>query len=220
MATIFLGVVLGGLVPLEQQWRDVQSKPENPKRLVEESRLLYYLGSQDPENSKTKWSEGREKAEAARKVPTSEPGATFWWAANLGALARAEKNLAALGKIVQIEKALLELKRSYPTYGYAAADRVLGKIYSQAPRFISIGSTSEAESHMKAALAAAPEYPGNHLNWLEFLVEEERWDAARTALAEAKRVPWDKDFGAFNPDKLGWASQLKNIETALERKTH
>jgi len=212
--------VLGGLVPLEQQWRDVQAKPENTHRLVEESRLLYYLGSQDEKNAKIKWGEGREKAEAARKVVPAEPEANFWWAANLGALARSEKNLAALGKIMQIEKTLLEIKKTAPTFGYAAADRVLGKIYAEAPRFISIGSTSEAESHFKDALRVAPEYPGNHLNWLEFLIDEERWDVARTALVAAKAIAWDKDFGAFNPDKLTWPAQLKSIESAFERNPH
>jgi len=210
----FLGVILGGFL-LPFSLLATSSSSLNPTwiQLTQEARDLSYLTKGD----RAKWVEGQEKAEAARKLAPDEPGPAFWWAANVARILRAEKNLSSLRKLKQVELVLLDVRSRQPDFGYAAADRMLAVIYYEAPRFISIGSTSDAEEHFLAALTRAPQFPGNHLAWLEFLVAEERWDLARKALAKFKERGLEGNFGDFAPEAAEWPARMLAIEQALDR---
>lgn len=213
--TLFLGVVLSGIIPFDQQWHAWQGKPEGVQRLVQEARVLYYWGEADTALSREKWIAGRQKAEEAKKISPKDPGAILWWTANVGAMAREDRNFSALKKIKEIEMELLNLKKMDPGFGFAAADRVLGKLYEEAPRFISIGSTSDAEAHLKDALRLAGDFPGNRLAWIEFLVSEEKWDDVRREIDSLKARGWGGEFGDFNPEKREWPLRLEKAEKSL-----
>jgi len=210
----FLGLILSGcLLPFSLLATAVPSVTPTWIQLTQEARDLSYLAQGD----RAKWEEGQQKAEAARKLAPNEPAPAFWWAANVARILRAEKNLSSLRKLKQVELVLLDVRSSQPDFGYAAADRMLAVIYYEAPRFISIGSTSDAEEHFLAALKRAPQFPGNHLAWIEFLVAEERWELARKALGKLKERGLEGNFGDFAPEAAEWPARTLALEQALNR---
>lgn len=171
---------------------------------MQQARLLYYL---------ERFEDGLAIATKAREAAPEDPGAILWWTANKGAMAAQKKNLASLGAIRDIEVLLKKLKKLDASYGFGAADRVLGRIYQEAPRFVSIGSSSKAEECLKSAMKIAPEFPGNQIAWAEFLWEEGKKDEAKEIahrLAKNQKFIAGQ-FGEFSPDKIRWTATLEKI---------
>ena len=186
-------------------------------RLVAEARDSYYSAQKLPDASETekrkRFEQGLAAADSARKESPDDPGAVLWWTANEGALAELKKNLWSLGAIKDIEKELKWLGETHPDYGYGAADRVLGKIYLEVPRLVSIGSTAKAEERLRRAVKHHPEFPGNWLGLAEVLLrdgkKEDARDIART-VASAKSYRTG-DFGDFSRDRDGWKKTVDRL---------
>jgi tetratricopeptide (TPR) repeat protein len=83
----------------------------------------------------------------------------------------------------------LLLKQVAPDYVYHAADRTLGKLYHEAPAFISYGSSKKARAHYQAAVLAEPNYPGNQLFFAEFLEAQGEHQAAKEHVQLALNSP-------------------------------
>ncbi len=193
----------------------LRTQPDEAERWVQEAHLLFYLAEylDAPEKQMPLYTEGRDLAKKARQVLPEDPGATLWWAANHGGIARLKKNFWALGALKDIEKALSELKERDPQFGYAAAARILGKIYLEAPSFVSIGSASKAKENLLDTLQRFPEFPGNQIGYAEYLVDDgEKEKAAAVVKQLGAKGAWDKgEFGDFRWEKRMWRQRFDNL---------
>lgn len=193
----------------------VRTAPASVERWIEEARLLFYLSENSPEKDQMAlFTEGRDLAQKARNEQPKSPAALLWWTANHGGIAKLKKNLWALGALRDIEAALLEMKALDPKFGYAAASRVLGKIYLEAPGFISIGSSSKAKENILESLKAAPEFPGNELGYAEWLLEDgDKQKASEIVKTLRSKGSIDKgEYGDFGWEKPLWRRRFENLE--------
>jgi hypothetical protein len=193
----------------------IRAAAEGAERWTHEARALFYLAEAipDPDEQMTLYTEGRDLAVKARAAQPKNSGAILWWAANHGGIARLKKNIWALGALKDIEKALLELKAMDPDFGYAAASRVLGKIYLEAPGFISIGSNSRSKENIQDSLKRAPGFPGNELGYVEWLFDEGEKEKATSLMnAMRSRGALDSgDFGEFEWERGLWKKRFEEL---------
>ena len=126
---------------------------------------------------------------SCRQLLTRSPShaqGSYYLALNLGQLART-RWLGALKIVAEMEKRLLTAKAQDPQQDFAGPDRALGRLYFQAPGWpASIGHRKKGIDHLHQAITTAPDYPGNHLFYLEMLVSTKRFKTARSHMAVAR----------------------------------
>jgi tetratricopeptide (TPR) repeat protein len=196
---------------LEMELDRIRSTPAGLERSLNEARLLYYL-AQATEDSAAKREfllRGKSVTEEAKVVNPDSSAALFWWVGHVASLADIDRGVSALRSIRKVEEELLRLKKMDPSYEYAAADRVLGRIYQKAPRFISIGSSSKAEFHLKLALERYPDYPGNQLFYAEYLYEDGEY---AKALKYAAMVLENPKLSLFPWESTDWLAAARRIQ--------
>ncbi len=148
--------------------------------------------------------------QAAALEPKSAP-AHYYIAMDMGQLART-KTFGAL-RLVRLMRTQFEKARSLDEhFDYAGPDRNLGLLYREAPSFLSIGSSTKARRHLERAVALAPVYPENRLDFIDSLLKwgkrqearrqlrllEATWPQARKKFAgpqwAASWLDWDRRF--------------------------
>lgn len=205
--------------PLKEQLVKIEkSSNEVPKQNAEKSRLNFYLGrcawvEKNSEVAMPFFEKGLAEAEAALAAKSDDWEAVFWWGANKGSIADIDRGLSALKTIKTIEEKMIEMKENQPDYGFAGPNRVLGKIYQNAPRFISVGSSSKAEKALKNAFERFPNFPGNAIALAEFYEDEGRTDDAKKILLpliESEAIK-KGDFGIFNVEKSDWEASSQEL---------
>ena len=114
---------------------------------------------------------------------------SFYYAALcMGARAWA-RNLEGLELLPDMVEAGLAARRIDPTIAHAGPDRLLGGIYLRAPAWpTSVGDLDEALAHLRAAVAAAPAWPENHLLLAEALADDDQPEEARRVFARAMEL--------------------------------
>lgn len=146
-------------------------------------------------------------ARARLSATPDDPDGLLWLAANLGAGALARGKLTALRVVPEVERTLLRLDAVAPRHEHAAAARALGRLYHQAPAFISVGSSAKARVWFERALALEPTFPGNQALAADFFADRgdrERAQAlARAALAGAAREA--------GPDAEEWREVARHV---------
>lgn len=154
--------------------------------------------------------------------PTHAQG-NYYLALNLGQLART-RWLGALKIVAEMEKRLLTAKAQNPQQDFAGPDRALGRLYFQAPGWpASIGHRKKGIDHLQQAIASAPDYPGNHLFYLEMLASTKRFpiaqmhlDKARAALQRA-RSQLTSEYWAYRWPE--WDRRWQTIQEQLAATT-
>jgi len=165
----------------------------------------------DPTNSQTAWHFARacfERADfstnAAHRAALAEQGIAaskraielssnsaagyFYLGVNLGQLART-KLFTALGLLDEMEVAWEKSIALDAKFHHAAADRSLGLLYLDAPGWpLSLGSRRKARKHLQKATELVPDYPDNHLCWLEAQLKWGETKAVKAQLAVVEIV--------------------------------
>ncbi len=207
--------------PLLVELSKAESLTDFVSQEIEKSRLNFYLGrcafiEKESSISIPFFEQGEKNAENALELKNDEPVALFWWAANKGVLADIYRSLSALKTVKLIETKMLLIRDKNPDYGFLGADRILGKLYQKAPRFISIGSSSKAEECLKRAYEKFPKFPGNIIALAEFYDDDGRLEEAKKVLlplVDSQQIQ-KGDYGPFNVEKQEW----DKIVTALIEK--
>jgi tetratricopeptide (TPR) repeat protein len=105
--------------------------------------------------------------------------ANYYLALNLGQLAKT-KWLGALRLVTEMEKRLHTARSLDHSLDNGGPDRALSRLYFQAPGWpTSVGNKDKAIRHAKNAIAAAPNYPGNRLSYLEILLDHNSYKEAK-----------------------------------------
>lgn len=204
--------------PAREGWlkemKALTDESETVQSLVKMSRLSLFVGRHTvKEQEKLKYFEdGVEFSERALRLNREDPGAKFWRISNRGSIAEMKKNLAALNEIKWMETELMSLRKAHRSYGQGASDRMLGALYMNAPRFISIGSKSKAEAYFRDLLRDFPKHPSNIGMWAKFLLLEKRTAEAEVALENLKKAMEDPhvEWGDFGPDEVEWRALLSD----------
>jgi tetratricopeptide (TPR) repeat protein len=170
---------------------------------AEEAHRAYQAGqvAADRDQSRREYQRGIAVAREVLARDPDDPGALLWLAANLGGEALTHGKLHALGVIGEIERTLLRLERRDPSYDHAAAARSLGRLYQKAPPIISVGDNKKAAAFLNAALARAPDFPGNWAFVADFYAE--RRDCTR-ALPLARRLAATPYLESYGFDAREW----------------
>jgi tetratricopeptide (TPR) repeat protein len=164
---------------------------------------------------------GMNAAQAAINQQINSAAAHYYMALNIGQLART-KMLGALKLIQQMEA---ELKKSIeldPKLDYAGATRTLGVLYFEAPGWpTSIGDKRKARTLLERALELFPNYPDNHLSYLEALEKWKDWK-----LVDDKMLAYQAILPAAQKQFTGpdwedeWADWTKRWETIQTKAKH
>jgi tetratricopeptide (TPR) repeat protein len=165
---------------------------------------------------------GMNAARSAISQQINSAPAHYYMALNIGQLART-KMLGALKLLGQMEA---ELKKSIELdqkFDYAGATRTLGVLYFEAPGWpASIGDKSKARTLMERALELAPNYPDNHLTYMEALLKWKDWKKldekmlTYSALLPAAK----KEFAAasWQDEWADWDKRWEAIQTKAKRR--
>jgi tetratricopeptide (TPR) repeat protein len=185
---------------------------------AEKARLNFYIGRcalvrSDSEAAIPYFEQGQQNAENALESAPEDVAALFWWGANRGVLADIKRNLSALKAIKDIEDKMILIRSKNPDFAFSGADRVLGKMYHEAPGFISIGSNSKAEECLKRAFEKFPKFPGNIITLAEFYDDQGKSDEAKKLIMPlvASREIQTGDYGPFNVEKWEWEKMANHL---------
>jgi len=198
---------------LQAQLKKLEAQPLSIDQKARAARLLYYLGKFTKEETQkvAYWERGLALAKEAKEGQPKHSAAILWWTANQGELAQRNK-LSALHHVKKIHEALLELKQNDPALEHYAPLRALGRLYHQAPSFISVGDNDKAREHFELALAKAAYCPGNKALFADFLFDQGEKEQARKLALEAIETA---DPKKFTPEQLlDWTTVAKKV---LER---
>ena len=205
-----------------KQLSSLEGKPNSSEIAIERSRLYFYLYKASVPSEEKKLIEilenGKSIAEEGLKLSAENPILEFWWTANVGAIAAVKKNLGALKTLFDLEKKLIRFRETHADYGFGAADRVLGSMYAEAPRFISIGSKSKAEECLLRAYEKFPQFPGNVLGLASFYLQQDRRaEAVKLSLkiSESSFIEGG-DFGIFNIERPDWNLKAQTLLKELK----
>lgn len=186
------GMVLGAVCVLGQPPVSQVSTPANrAEEAYRAARALYHANTNSVEAA---WQFGRtsfDRAEfadkeaeraaladegisACRQALVTRPknaAAHYYLGMNLAQLAKT-KLMGALHLVKGMEKEFTAAAALDETFDHAGADRNLGMLYLEAPGWpMSIGSRRKARHHILKAVRLSPDYPENHLNLMEALIQ-------------------------------------------------
>lgn len=199
------------LDPVEQVQRRIQSLAGLPlsveEKIAESGRLTYWYSKYSNDTKVTELLKTElanlDKVDAEH---SNNPRLLISWIAVSGETALRQSKLHALAHLQPLEKAALHLKEVDPTFGFYAADRILGRLYHLAPSFFSIGSRTKAREHFELALKGAPEHPENMLFFADFLHSIGESDRARQLLETLLSSPKLADFPM---ERVYWESESR-----------
>ena len=152
------------------------------------ARIKYQVADEDSQMNALEKLEKHAAKVTAAYANRAEP--KIWEAIILSTEAGIDGGLGALG-IVKKSKALLEaaLKQN-PGALDGSAHTSLGALYYQVPGWpIGFGDDDEAEKHLKQALQINPNGIDPNFFYADFLIEEGRYDEAKTHLNRGLQAP-------------------------------
>ncbi len=191
----------------------------------------------DPTNSQTAWHFARacfERADFstndAQRATLAEQGITaskraielssnsaaayFYLGVNLGQLART-KLFTALGLLDEMEAAWQKSIALDAKFNYAAAERSLGLLYLDAPGWpLSLGSRSKARQHLQKATERVPDYPENHLCWLEAQL---KWGETKSVTAQLPTMETMMQSARTNLTSEHWSRDWEDWDARWKR---
>lgn len=183
-----------------------EAMPHVPSEIERAYRAGKAAGGDDA--ARAHYRRGIDLAHRALAASPDQPDALLWLAANLAGEALTHGKLYALRVIPEIERDLLRLEETAPTYDHAAAARSLANLYWKAPAVISVGSSMRAAAYFDLALRRAPAFPGNQAHAAAFYASNR--DCAR-AFPLAAAVAGRQDLDAFGPDAAEWRQLAREV---------
>lgn len=117
---------------------------------------------------------------------TNSVAGHYYLALNIGQLART-KMLGALKLLDEMEMELKMVIKLDPKFDYAGGHRTIGVLYAEAPGF-SVGDKGKAKVHLTKAVELAPEFPDNHLCYMEALAKWHDWKTLTEKLGEYRAI--------------------------------
>lgn len=200
VALLGLALLLRAGVAIGEPMPYVQSEIEKAYRAGK--------AAHDEDAARAHYQRGIDLARQALAGTPDQPDALLWLSANLAAEALTRSKLYALRVIPEIERDLLRLDQTAPTYDHAAAARALANLYWKAPALISVGSSKKAAAYFDLALRRAPSFPGNQAHAAAFFASLR--DCGR-AVPLANAVVSRRDLDQLSPDAGEWRQLAQDV---------
>jgi hypothetical protein len=149
---------------------------------------------------------------------TNLVAAHYYLALNIGQLART-KMLGALKLLIEMERELKLVIQLDPKFDYAGGHRTIGDLYLEAPGWpTSVGDKKKARVNLEKAVEIAPEFPDNHLCYLEALVKWKEWKLATEKLDDYRGILAKAKERFTGPDWAYEWSDWTRREKAIQQK--
>lgn len=147
------------------------------------AKICYFLGKaeKDPEESERIFEKGRDAGKIASRIEPDKPDGHFWYAANLGELARMSPITVGLKSLDDIRAAFQRVIEIQPDYQGASAYDALGDI-ELSTRFIGGGRPEKAVEYLEQGLKLAPDNSNIRLHLAEAYLYLKRDREARREL--------------------------------------
>jgi tetratricopeptide (TPR) repeat protein len=167
----------------EQIYSSAPSRGDAAWRLSMASYFVGFNLTQDREEKKRLFAQGRDAGLASVKCSSSCVEAHFWTAVNMalyGQTVGVFKMIFTLGSVMQHLEEGIAID---PSYAFGGGQRVLGKIYESLPSILG-GSRDKARSYYEKAIENGPDEPLNYLFLSKLLAKNFRDKKAAIAVAE------------------------------------
>jgi hypothetical protein len=202
---------------------DYQKEKSNPELAIQYV-LAAFEWAELALNSSDRASIAKPATDVCRQFLSSsshQAQANYYLALNLGQLAKT-KWLGALRIVTEMEKRLLTARSLGPSLDNGGPDRALSRLYFQAPGWpTSVGNKDKAIRHAKNAIAAAQNYPGNRLSYIEILLDQKMVqeakqqevitsDVLRNARGKLDSTYWSHSWKTWNTTWKTLRERLKN----------
>lgn len=147
-------------------------------------------------------------------LDTNSAAGYFYLGVNLGQMART-KLFSALGLLDEMEAAWERSIAIDPKFHHAGAERSLGLLYLDAPGWpISLGSRSKARKHLQQATKLVPNYPENHLCWLEAQL---KWGETKSVKTQLSNIEAILQSARTNFTGAAWSRDWEDWEARWKR---
>ncbi|MFN3417804.1 MAG: TRAP transporter TatT component family protein [Pyrinomonadaceae bacterium] len=147
------------------------------------SKICYFLGKaeKEPEESEKIFERGRDAGKIAARLEPEKPDGHFWYAANIGELARMSPITVGLKSLDEIRESFLRVIAIQPDYQGASAFDALGDI-ELSTRFIGGGRPEKAVEYLEQGLKLAPDNSNIRLHLAQAYLYLKRDKEARREL--------------------------------------
>ncbi len=161
-----------------------QSSPPKVFLLVRLARTCFIIGELTGREQRQKYyEEGRRYAEMLLQEAPNRVEGHYWLAMHLCGLADTGGAMVGRRLLPQIMEELKKAQAIDDAYDQAGSQRVLGRIYFEAPSWpFSVGDLQKSLQHLTRAVRLAPQNSTNHLYLAETLIKLHREEAARQQL--------------------------------------
>ena len=194
--------------------RILAKNPKHGEAAWRAARALY-LKTYDPTADAGELSARCMDVSAVATAYSSSAQASYYAALCMGARAKA-RQIEGLDLVPRMEKAGKVAVSADPTIADAGPHRLLGGIYLWAPAWpASVGDLDLAIEHFEKAVELAPDWAENHMLLAYALFEDEQYEEAAAALAEAKRRLQDPRASGWVPE---WTARIKELEQKIEER--
>ena len=199
-------------------------KSSSPQAAIDLARTAFDYGDLAPNDviREQVANHGIATARAAIAAHTNCVGAHYYLALNTGELART-KMWGALKLLTEMERELKYVIQHDPKYDYAGGHRTIGVLYSEAPGWpTSVGDRKKARFNLEKAVEIAPEFPENHICYMEALVKWKEWKTLTDALADYQSALSKAKEKFTGPDWAyewyDWGRREKLVQMRIQRR--
>ena len=172
------------------------------------ARVSYWLGTHGASDQRRAALErGITAGTSATRLSPNRPEGHFWLAADMGALAEEGGMGAGLKYRARIRDELQRTLAIDPKYEEGSAEEALGEWYAKVPGLFG-GSKTNAESHLRRAIAINPESRTALVDLAQLLIDNRRSDEARVLLHRAINAPADPEWAPEDRETTAQAAAL------------
>lgn len=170
--------------------------PDNRNYQVEWTfaKYNYFLGkySTDEDESEAALEQGRDAGKIASRVEPQKPDGHFWYAANLGELAKRSPITIGLRSVDDIKQAMTKVVDLQPDYQGASAYDALGQL--ELATRMKDGDSQTAVEYLEKGLALAPENTNIRVHLAEAYLAVKRDADARKQLNHLLAMKPDPEY--------------------------
>jgi tetratricopeptide (TPR) repeat protein len=147
------------------------------------ARLSYWIGDHtaDKEAKKRILQQGIEQAKKAVEIDPDRADGHFWLGVCYGVYGETRGVLKSLSLVKPIKEAMRRVLAIDPAYDRGGADRVLGRVYHEVPKFAGGGERKSLE-HLLKAVEYGPRVGLNLLYLADTYISLDQFDKARETL--------------------------------------
>lgn len=159
------------------------------------AKYSYFLGKAETDETKAikAFESGRDAARIATRLEQEKPDGHFWYAANLGELARISPLTVGLKSVDDIRGSMEKVIAIEPGYQGASAFDALGQL-EMATRNFKGGKADRAVDHYLKGLSLAPDNANLHLHLAEAYLALKRGADARKQLDELISMEPNREY--------------------------